>query len=44
MVTTKTGPNDARRVVWALIGTFFFFVFIEYTVYFSVGEVWFGSV
>ena len=23
VVTTKTGPNDARRVVWALIGTFF---------------------
>ena len=23
VVTTKKGPNDARRVVWALIGTFF---------------------
>ena len=32
VVTTKTGPNDARRVIWALIGTFFFFVFIDYTV------------
>jgi hypothetical protein len=28
VVTTKTGPNDARRVVWALIGTFFLHVFI----------------
>ena len=32
VVTTKTGPNDARRVIWALISTFFFFVFIDYTV------------
>ena len=27
-MTTKTGPNDARRVVWA-IGTFFFFMFFK---------------
>ena len=24
---TVTGPNDARRVVWALLGDFFFSLF-----------------
>ena len=27
LATTRTGPNDARRVVWA-IGQFFFFFFL----------------
>ena len=32
--TTVTGPNDARRVVWALGEFFFFFVFFIYlTIY-----------
>ena len=30
VVTTKTGPNDARHIIWALIGTFLFFMFRLY--------------
>ena len=29
--TTKTGPNDARRVVWAL-GEFFLYIFRSFTI------------
>jgi hypothetical protein len=32
VVTTKTGPDDTRRVVWA-IGTRFFFLRVFYTYY-----------
>ena len=35
MMTMKTGPNDARRVVWAISSKFFFF-FIRADVYADV--------
>jgi hypothetical protein len=37
VVTSKKGPNDARRVVWALVASI---VFVIYMTVYSTGTVY----